>query len=589
MYKNVYYDRRSSTIHLWDDYEGYAHFKFRPYGYVKDDNGEYESIYGDKLSKIAYPNKDEHSELFESDVQPITRTLIDLYTESDELSEGNVVLTFDIEVEMDTGLPNPMEGNNEITAIGGHDSLSNEYFVYILDKEQLLTERFTEIDGRTVHIKPFNNEKNLLQTFINKYQEINPDIITGWNIDFFDVPYLYNRLRNVLGERQANNLSPIGVVNYHKFRKVYQIAGVSCLDYMMLYKKFTYNELDNYRLDTVGKLEIGKGKIEYEGSLDDLFKNDINKFIEYNLVDVDIVVGLDKKLDFIDLARGICHIGHISYEDIVFSSRYLEGAILTYLKRKGKIAPNKKYQAYEEDTVKFTGAFVKQPIPGKYDWIFDLDLTSLYPSIIMSLNISPETKMGVIQNFDLEKYLKEEDNDYELNGQPVTVSEIQQLLTKFNFSISPNGVIYDLDKEGCIPDILNTWFGTRVEYRKLEKKYGNSGDEEKYQFYKKRQLIQKILLNSLYGVLGLQNWRFFDLDNAEAVTTTGVEVIKATAKAASRKYSKELGNQFFLDMDNGTTIKMYSNNVVNVKRNNVLLTIPASELEDGDDLILPKT
>lgn len=580
-YKNIYYDRKTSTVHLWDSKRGYSPFKYRPYGYVVDEFGEYESIYGDKLSKIPFPKKDEPNS-FETDVTPTTRTLVDLYTDSDEPSENVTVFVYDIEVEMETGLPNTLEGLNEITSIAGYDNQSKDFFVYILDKEN----KITESRRNNVHIKPFDNERNLLEAFLNKWEEVSPDIVSGWNIDFFDNPYLYNRLRVVLGEAQANRLSPIGIVYYHKARNVYQIAGVSSLDYMMLYKKFTYNELDNYRLDTVGKMEIDKGKIEYNGSLDDLFKNDIEKFIEYNLVDVDIVVGLDEKLQFIDLARGICHIGHVPYEDIVFSSRYLEGAVLTYLKRKRLVAPNRIFSKFEEDTVNFSGAYVKPPIPGKYDWIYDLDLTSLYPSIIMTLNISPETKVAVIENFDSIKYVRGEDNGYTLEGREITAKEIKELVQKFNFSISSNGVLYDLGKEGCIPDILNTWFDKRVEYRKLEAEYGHSGDTEKYKFYKQRQLIQKILLNSLYGVLGLQNWRWFDLDNAEAVTRTGVDVIKTTANALNAKYNKELGGiPYLLDIEDGSTIELYPNSLAMIKRDGIALTVKGSELKEGDDFI----
>lgn len=542
MYKNIHFEQNTNTIHLWDDVRGYSSFKYRPYAYKKDEYGEFESIYGDRLSKIPYPKKDRDGELFESDVNPKTRVLVDMYLDSDIPSEGITTLTYDIEVEMETGVPDTMEATNTITSIAGHDSVSNDYFVYILDEDGGVDERFIDMDGKNVHVKPFSNEIQLLNYFLNKWNEISPDVITGWNLDYFDNPYLYHRLKRVLGDSEANRLSPISDVYFHEKRGVVIIAGVTSLDYLMLYKKFTYSELDNYRLDTVGRIEVNKGKIEYEGSLDKLYKTDINKFVEYNLVDVDIVVELDRKLQFIDLARGICHIGHVSYDEIVFSSRYLEGAILTYLKRNDKVAPNRTFEKFDEDGgAGFSGAYVKEPVPGKYDWIYDLDLTSLYPSIIMSLNISPETKIGKIDDFNFESFVTNSDNKFTINGKQLTVKEIRGVLDKFNLSVSPNGILYDMKKEGCIPEILKEWFDKRVEFRKLEKEYGNKGDTKQYQFYKQRQLIQKILLNSLYGVLGLQNWRFFDLDNAEAVTTTGVKVIQNTAKAASKMYSDELG------------------------------------------------
>src|SRR6056300_704568 len=389
----------------------------------------------------------------------------------------------------------------------------------------------------------------MCKKFLDLYEGIAPDVVTGWNIDYFDIPYLFNRLKRSLGEKHAKRLSPIGQAFYSPYRSRWFLAGVSCLDYLSLYKKFNYTELPNYRLDTVGRLEVGKGKIEYQGSLDDLFNQDIEKFIEYNLVDVEIVVELDKKLQFIDLCRGIAHAGHVPYEDFVYSSKYLEGAMLTYLRRKGLVAPKKpgdrkerKQEINDNNQEKFIGAYVKDPIVGKYDWIYDLDLTSLYPSIIMTLNISPETKMGKIDNWDSGKFIKGEIDEYYINGNPVSKERVKQVLDEQGWSVSSNGVLYRTDKVGCIPGILDLWFQKRVEYKDEMKKYGKSGDKQKYEFYHKRQLVQKILLNSLYGVLGLPAFRFYDLDNATAVTTTGQTVIKSTADMANIKYNKELGN-----------------------------------------------
>ena len=298
--------------------------------------------------------------------------------------------------------------------------------------------------------------------------------------------------------------------------------------------------------------ELGRGKVEYEGSLDDLFENDLEKFIEYNIVDVDLVVAMDEKLKFIELCRAICHAGYVPYEDYIYSSKWLEGACLSYLKNKGLVATNKpkdrkeRMQALRDnDEEKFIGAYVKEPIVGKYDWIYDLDLTSLYPSIIMTLNISPETKIGKIKNWDPEMWIKGEDRIYTIVGKDgeyeYSRKELEEVIKDGNLGVAANGVLYNQDKPGLIADILDTWFKQRVEFRKLEKKYGEAGDTEKYEFYGKRQLVQKILLNSMYGVLGLPAFRFYDIDNAEAVTISGQSVIKTTADMINLKYNKELG------------------------------------------------
>jgi DNA polymerase elongation subunit (family B) len=458
---------------------------------------------------------------------------------------------------MESGLPDPEKAENELTSIALHDSATNQYWVLVMDKKGQMVERKTD----KAIVIPFTHEEDMLMKYLELYEYINPSIVTGWNIDYFDTPMLYNRIKRLLGERHANRLSPIGQCFWSPYRKRYFMAGVSYLDYLSLYKNFTYSELDSYRLDTIAQRELGRGKIEYDGNLDILFRDDIEKFIEYNLVDVELVVDFDKKLQFIDTARGICHAGHVPYEDFVYSSKYLEGALLCYLKRKNIVAPNKpadrreRMEALKENNEeKFIGAYVKAPIVGKYDWIYDLDLTSLYPSIIMSINISPETKVGKLEDWDAQKYLKGEVNEYKVGDNYITKENLKILLEKSKYSVASNGVMYRTDKPGCIPDILDLWFSQRVEFRKLEKKYGDEGDKEKYAFYKKRQLVQKILLNSLYGVLGLPAFRFYDVDNATAVTTTGQTVIKSTADMANIKYNKELGtpdadSNIYIDTD----------------------------------------
>jgi DNA polymerase elongation subunit (family B) len=556
MYKNCYYQREKNLVHIWDDKQGYRAFPYTRYAYEKASNGEFTTLYGDKVTKIYKFTKDDPN-LFESDVPETTRVLVDTYTDSDLPSEGHTILTYDIECEMESGLPNPEEAENELTSIALHDSVTNQYWVLVMDKSGDMLERKTD----KAIVIPFKQEEQMLLKFLELYEMINPSIVTGWNIDYFDTPMLYNRIKRLLGKRAANRLSPIGECFWSPYRKRFFMAGVSYLDYLSLYKNFTYSELDSYRLDSIAQKELGRGKIEYDGNLDILFKEDIEKFIEYNLVDVELVVEFDKKLQFIDTARGICHAGHVPYEDFVYSSKYLEGALLTYLKRKNIVAPNKpadrreRMEALKENKEeKFIGAYVKAPIVGKYDWIYDLDLTSLYPSIIMTINISPETKMGKIENWDAQDYVKDKRDSWIINGDTITQENLKKFFERSKFSVASNGVLYRTDKVGCIPDILDLWFSQRVEFKNKMKEYGNSGEKEKYEWYKKRQLVQKILLNSLYGVLGLPAFRFYDVDNATAVTTTGQTVIKSTADMANIKYNKELGtpnadSNIYIDTD----------------------------------------
>ena len=549
MYQNVYFEKQEGIIHAWDDKKGYFTKKYRNYAYVEDGNGSYQSIYGERLKKINYWRKEDNLKLYESDVNEVTRFLIDEYGDSDEVSEGNVVLTFDIEVEMNSGLPDITEAKNAMTSVSFHDSATKDYHVYVINDGDEINKT---IKGAMV--RSFRSEEDMLMAFLSKWEEISPTIITGWNIDFFDVTYLYNRLNRLLGTKNANRLSPIQKVHWNKYRQRYIIAGVSALDYMALFKNFTYTEHPNYRLDTIARMTLGRGKIEYEGNLDQLFRDDLEKFIEYNLVDVELIVEMDKKLQYIDLARAICHAGHVFYEDFIFSSKWLEGAILTFLRRSNRIAPDRPLRRSKnadgsDAEGKFTGAYVKEPKPGLYKWVYDLDLTSLYPSIIMTINISPETKVGKVKGYMVEDHMKSAIDEYTIvddNGKEypsMDKPKFEDFVKKMDLSVASNGVLYKQDKVGVIPEILNVWFDKRVEYKDQMKKYGKAGNDELYKFYHQRQLVQKIMLNSLYGVLGLPAFRFYDVDNAEAVTLTGQTVIKTTEMIANQYYIKNIGKE----------------------------------------------
>ena len=364
----------------------------------------------------------------------------------------------------------------------------------------------------------------------------------------------------ILGPELANLLSPISQVIYSEYKKKHTIAGVSSLDYLQLYRQFTFTMQSSYRLDYIGEVEVGMKKVEYEGTLNDLYDNDLQTFIDYNIRDVKILVELDKKLNFIEIARGIAHLGHIPYEDINMSSRWLEGAILVYLKKLGVVAPNKPRRPKKVGDEKFAGAYVQEPQSGKHDWVYDLDITSMYPSVIRSLNISPETKIGKVEGWNEEQFLKSTNKKtYSITNKvgkeigKMTETELQDYFDKSNVSIASNGVMYRTDKQGLIPALLEKWFNERVEMRKLVKKYHEQGDKEKEEYFDRRQHIQKIVLNSLYGVLGLPVFRFYDLDNAEATTLTGQQLIKFSKKITNHFYNNELGTNedyvIYIDTD----------------------------------------
>ncbi len=581
MYQAIHYEKRKNKIHIWDDKRGHLIVPFKKYAYVKNQTGLHFTLDGDKVKKV-YDWDSDDPNLFESDVPILTRFLVDQYTDSDDVSEGIRTLFFDIEVEVVDGFPDVMKANEKITSIAFYDELTEKYFCYTLDEKRKLENWENEHEV----VELFQTEYELLNKFYQKYVEISPHILSGWNSEFFDIPYLYNRSVNVLGKSVADMLSPIRDVMYSEYKKKHTIAGVSSLDYLTLYRKFSVNQQSSYRLDYIGELEVGMKKIEYQGTLNDLYEKDLDKFIEYNIRDVKILVELDKKLDFINIARGIAHLGHVPYEDVMMSSRYLEGAILVYLKKIGVVAPNKPPRPKKmDDGDKFAGAYVQPPQRGRHDWVYDLDITSMYPSVIRSLNISPETKVGKVEGWDAEEFLKKDlKKTYTLcnrHGKEIdTISntDLGDYLENTGLSIASNGVMYRTDKQGLIPALLTKWFNERVEMRKLVKKFNEQGDKEKESYFDRRQYLQKILLNSLYGVLGLPVFRFYDLDNAEATTLTGQALIKFSKKITNHFYNKELGTNddyvIYIDTDSifASAVPLIEKRYPNEKLTEVMMT-----------------
>ena len=633
MYQNVFCDRKNELAHVWDDIKGYSTIplsSFR-YAYKKRKNGKYRSIYGDELEKInQFDPKD--TDLFESDVPMDTRVLMDLYDESDEPSIGHRVGIIDIEVSSEGGFPNVEDGDKEITAITLYDQTTIHYFVFVLDKKG----KMSDSEKNDVSIKIYDDEDTMLMSFLDKWQECAFTIVSGWNCDYFDFPYLYNRLKRCLGPKVAKCLSPIGVCYMNSWNKRMIIAGVSCLDYILLYKKYSGKNEPSYALAPIGKKVVGIDKVTYHGSLMDLYNDDIEKFVDYNLTDVKIVVALDKKLQFIDLARRLCHVGHVPYENFHMSSRYLEGAVLLFLRRNGGlIAPNKRISGQEEYEAQleegeegFSGAFVKEPVPGRYNWVFDLDLTSMYPNIIISINISPETKVAKIseikmgdldvaekrkavlqeiektgncpwsdedgkeryidrrcKEFDTNFYVRNKITGYKIGNVDYTPDEIAEMLKTKNYSLASNGVMYSQDKRGVIPSILIKWFQERKEMRKKAAEFKKMGDKENYNFYNQRQYVQKILLNSVYGCLGLPVWRFYDVDNAEATTKTGVSIIQTTDRAINQYYKQKLDDEIEIECESGNVIKFFGNQKIKIKRNNVEFEIFAKDLLETDEMV----
>jgi DNA polymerase elongation subunit (family B) len=550
-YQNACYQRSKNTVHIWDDKHGHLRIPYKKYAFKKNAHGNYTTLDGSRVEKVTdWDESDEARGLiYESDVNPVTRTLIDMYYETDDMSDGHRELFFDIEVNTEGGFAKPEDPWQPLTSISFHDRAGKRTVAIIIDKNNSV-KPYTDSD---LILEVVNSELDLINKFLTYYLEIRPTILSGWNIDFFDIPYLYNRIGKVLGKEFANMLSPIGEVEFLKHRNMYKILGVTSYDYMFLYKLFTQNEEVSYALDAISKKELGYGKIQFEGTLDTLYKTDIEKYVQYNVNDVTLVVDLDVKLKYISLARGICHKGHVPYDEIYLTTRYLDGACLVYMKRLGIIAPNKKkHQSSEddeEDDNDFEGAFVKDPVPGLYEWTFDEDMAALYPNVMRTVNISPETKIGRFINWDSVKEDFYSENftssiaKLRVGNKTIEVrtSELRDWLTENKYSITSIGVVYDLDKRGLVPSILEAWSNEREEFRGLAKKYGKEGNKELSEFFDNRQQVAKRMNNSLYGALGAPGFRFHDLDNAESITLCGQDIVKNAMNKGNEWFVKQLG------------------------------------------------
>ena len=568
MFQAIHYDFRNKTCHLRDDKQGWMSFEYYPTYYKLDPNGKYETLDGKQVSPTQKCDKNEPLTYYEIDIPMETRVLVDAYKDLDEAPQYHNTVFIDIECEIGGALTTDYikSAPMKITSIALYDVTLKKYYCLVLDEKNQLND--IKEDNKEIISCP--KEFDLLSKFLNIWLNCDPTIISGWNSEFFDIPYLYHRICRVLGEEKAKELSPLGIVTVKDFfnksaqstESTVNIAGVNHLDYMLLHKKYIMKQESSYKLGDIGEKYVKLGKIEYEGSLDKLFKDDVHKFIEYNLRDVEILIELDKKLQFIDLTVNICHLCHVPYENIYYSTALNEGAILTYLKRKDIVSPNKPTTynpALKEANEEYAGGYLKDPIPGLYEWVSDLDFTSLYPSIIRNLNMGIETLVGRIQNRN--KYdnkwglgdLKAMDGDDEIPIEKITpdrrvkltyikVKDLITLVENNKLIISANGTLFRKDKSSIVVEILNDWFNKRKQYKDLMKTAFKTGDTAKGEHYNRLQHTFKIKLNDVYGVFAQNGWRYSDgnLFISKAITLTGQRLDQESINFINREISTEL-------------------------------------------------
>jgi DNA polymerase elongation subunit (family B) len=420
------------------------------------------------------------------------------------------LVTLDIETTAERGFPDVESASEEILAITIQDYTTKQITTWgvkpFVNKQKNVTYHYCE------------TEQKLLSSFINYWMQDVPDVVTGWNIQLFDIPYICKRLNRVLGEKLMKRFSNWGLVTegeiYVQGRKhvTFDVGGLTQLDYLDLYKKFTYKAQESYRLDYIAEVELGQKKLDHSefDTFKDFYTKGWQKFIEYNIVDVELVDRLEDKMKLIELALTMAYDAKVNYADVFYQVRMWDNIIYNYLKKRDIVIPPKNRSTKNE---KYAGAYVKEPIPGKYDWVVSFDLNSLYPHLIMQYNISPETLLDERHpTASVDRILNE---------------EINFELYKDN-AVCANGAMYRKDVRGFLPELMDKMYGDRVIFKKkmiqAKKDYEKTPTktlEKEIARCNNIQMAKKISLNSAYGAIGNQYFRYYQLANAEAITLSG--------------------------------------------------------------------
>jgi len=571
MYKNCYVQRGEEwnhyRIHLWTD-EGYSIEDYQNYGYLEctDSAATHIGLKGENLKRVFNWERNDprmhYSDHTRGNIH--TKFLIDKYGDDDTPSVTHREVFFDIEIEIGGALTPEYikKAPKPVTSIALWDKQLDDWKIIILDKDNNI-EHTVDKQGREVI--PVKRESDLLEKFLNTLEEIEPDILIGYNSDYFDIPYLYYRIKNTLGDRYANRMSPIKIVEEQTWNEdvPIRIAGVTSLDYMRLHKKYSFKDEPSFKLDALGEKYVGQKKIEYEGSLDRLFAEDKEKFIEYNFVDVLILKKLDEKFQYIDLTKNLAHKGKVLYEEVYLSSKIQDGAISSWLLSENIIPPNKDLDPLTKKN--YAGGYLFCPKTGIYNYMFDEDLTSLYPSIIMSLNIGKETYVGRVLDLfddrnnrlglnDLEKMVNEDPEkempveNLQRKQNYMKVKDVIDTIKKNNLSVTANGVMFRTDKPSTLNVILDKWFDERVMYKKAMKKAYKNGNKKEGELNHLKQYTMKILLNSLYGATALPSFRYGSVILSEGITLTGQRIIQESALFANTHMNKVLRGELKLEL-----------------------------------------
>jgi len=476
--------------------------------------------------------------------------------------EKLLIVTIDIEVACENGFPNPIDAIEPLLSITIKNHQTKEIVVWGIG--DFKNER------KDVHYINCESERHLIQEFLVFWERNLPDIITGWNTEFFDIPYLCNRIINICGEDEVKRLSPWRSVSDRNIFKmgrnhqIFDIQGIANLDYLDLYRKFTYTSQESYRLDHIAFVELGERKDgnPYE-TFRDWYTKDYQSFIEYNITDVELVDRLEDKMKLIELLLTMAYEAKVNYMDVLGSVKYWDILIYNYLRSKNIVIPQKKKSQKSE---KFEGAYVKDPQVGMHKWVMSFDLNSLYPHLIMQYNISLETLVSQekVKGMSVDKLLKKE-----------TDTSILKKAT-----ITPNGALFKTTKKGFLPEIMESMYNDRVKYKKLmlqsKQEYENTKDPKLLKDiskYDNIQMAKKISLNSAYGAIGNEWFRYYDLLIAEGITTAGQLSIRWIENKVNEYMNNLLGTDnkdYVIASDTDSIYVTFDKLVEKFKPNNIV-------------------
>jgi len=580
-YVDAWFDRENDIIKIVErNKDGKRVFRDIPVRhtfYVKDPKGKHTSIYGEQLTRIICKNTKElrkeqainsGKEMYEADINPIFVTLSEHYINQDA-PKLNVAF-FDIEVDFDPerGYASPDDAFMPITAIAVYLQWLETMVCMAIPPKGLEMEEAKEMVKDFPNTYLFDNEADLLDMFLDLIKDA--DVISGWNSEGFDIPYTTNRVTKVLSKEDTRRFCLFDQFpkrrEYEKFGRnsvTYDYIGRVHLDYLELYRKYTYEERHSYRLDAIAEYELGKRKTQYEGTLDQLYNNDFKTFVEYNINDCKLLDDLDKKLKFMDLANTLAHENTVLLQTTMGAVAVTEQAIINEAHRRGMQVPNRTKMSEREDTAA-AGAYVAVPKEGIVDWVGSLDINSLYPSAIRALNMGPETIIGQLRQTKTEEYIELQmakgksfaaswegkfgSDEYEavMNqeiGTDITIdwengdvdvlsaAEVYRLIYESNqpWMLSANGTIFTYEIEGIIPGLLKRWYAERKEMQAKLKDAIKAGNKVEEEYWDKRQLVKKINLNSLYGAILNSGCRFFDKRIGQSTTLTGRQIVRHMA------------------------------------------------------------